>query len=37
MATKTGIITDLRMLNHKCKKNHPESPQRLTKILEMIE
>lgn len=37
MTTKTGIITDLRMLKHKCKKNHPESPERLSKILEMVE
>lgn len=34
---KTGILTDLRMLNHKSKKNHPESPQRLSTILALLE
>ena len=34
---KTGIISDARMLDHKSKKKHPESPARLKTILEMLD
>jgi hypothetical protein len=36
MATKTGIINDLRMLNHKSKKKHPECPARVKAIMKML-
>jgi acetoin utilization deacetylase AcuC-like enzyme len=37
MTSKTGIINDLRMLNHKSKRKHPENPARVKAIMKMLE
>lgn len=34
---KTGIISDLRMLDHRSKPRHPESPARVKAILKMLQ
>lgn len=33
---KIGIISDLRMLDHRSKPRHPESPARVKAILKML-
>jgi acetoin utilization deacetylase AcuC-like enzyme len=34
---KIGIISDLRMLDHRAKPRHPESPARVKAILKMLQ
>jgi histone deacetylase 6 len=35
--SKTGILSDLRMLKHRSKPRHPEAPARVKAILNMLE
>ena len=37
MIGKTGLIYDPRMTEHKCKRKHPERPQRVKFIMKMLE
>jgi hypothetical protein len=34
---KTGVIYDPRMLDHKARRKHPETPQRIKVIINILE
>ena len=34
---KTGVIYDPRMLDHKARRKHPETPQRIKVIIKILE
>ncbi len=35
--SKTGIVYDAQMLNHKSRRKHPESPARVETIMKMLQ